>query len=99
MFTVMSCGTKFEGKVMLDNNGDRLTFIENRTCGCVPISPVPCFAYCGVGPCAMQPRFSKESDTKAIGTGESVLAGLCLQPPHPPCANSLLQLHPTPTTL
>ena len=84
MFNIVSCGTfslcpgSAGGKLVID--GDKAHFADNHLCWCLKPSPIPCFMYCGVGPCAQVPKFKKESDTVYVGTGESQLDGGCCTP-------------------
>ena len=77
MFTFFSCGTGFTGKVVMSPDGETATFSDNTVCFCLKPSPIPCCMYCGIGPCAMEPKMKKESDTKLVGSGESVIAAGC----------------------
>ena len=54
-----------------------LKTVDNTLCFCLKLSLIPCCIYCGVGPCALEPTFHKESDTKWVGGKESMLAGGC----------------------
>ena len=76
MFNTISCCTQITFVPKL--SGDKLTMTDNSFCGGVcKMSPIPCCNGCGYGPCAFEPKFVKETDTKFVGTGESQLAGGC----------------------
>ena len=55
----------------------RYSFHDFAVCFCLRPSPIPCCNGCGVGPCAQAPAFKKETETKWVGTGDSILAGGC----------------------
>ncbi len=78
MVLSFSCGTPFRATYKME--GDTLLWADATFCGCLSPSPIPCCMGCGFGPCAWVGRFARESDTKYVGTGESYLAGGCLQP-------------------
>ena len=85
MFNSMTCGTmtccpsSVSGKVVLYDDGAKSKMVENKVCFVLCPSPVPCCMYCGVGPCAQEPKFNRVSDTLYEGTGESMMAsGACV---------------------
>ena len=86
MFNSMTCGTmtccpsSVSGKVVLYEDGAKAKMVDNKVCFVLCPSPIPCFMFCGVGPCAQVPLFNKVSDTVYEGTGESMLGetGMCV---------------------
>ena len=69
------------GKLIIE--GDEAKLIDNYFCFCARPSPVPCCNGCGVGPCAQEPHFKKQSDTVFVGTEKSqCAAGMCASQCH-----------------
>ena len=49
---------------------DTVAGVDAKLCGCMPMSPMPCFLCCGVGPCAAEFRFKRKPGTNEwVGTG------------------------------
>ena len=78
MFGCFTCG---QNQMTMTNRvyGDgTVAGVDPTLCGCIKMSPCPCLACCGYGPCAGKFMFKKdEADpTKWVGFG-SVFAGGC----------------------
>ena len=78
MFNTMTCGTqKMSMKFYVDKDGVGKG-TEATVCGCVRLSPVPCFMCCGYGPLAMEPKsHRKEGTDEWIGGGQVCAGGCC----------------------
>ena len=86
MFNSMTCCThkmKMQFKVTEKDGKTIGTGTKATVCGCVRVSPCPCFFCCGYGPLAMEPQsVYTEEDGKFVGSGPVFACPYC------PCATN-----------
>jgi hypothetical protein len=82
MLCMFSGGSgKMQYTMKVRGGGDFIDATNFKACGCLPLSPIPCCMYCGVGPCAFYGAHERSKDPATpnlyVGKGRVCAASCC----------------------